>query len=56
MVFESEDVVERMIKEKQGEKLDGEELFLDYTDEKSQHQSGGKNKEFGRCIVVAVTL
>lgn len=48
MVFDTEEALERMMKEKQGEKLDGEELFLDYTDEKSQHQSGGKNKEFGK--------
>ena len=54
-MFDTEAALEKMIKEKQGEKLEGEELFLDYTDEKSQHQSAGKNKEFGMYIHICQT-
>jgi len=48
VVFDSEDTVERVMKDKQGQQLDGETVFLDYTDEKSSHAQGSK-KEFGRC-------
>ncbi|XP_052779086.1 nucleolin-like [Mya arenaria] len=55
VVFDTEETLERMMKEKQNQELDGETVFLDYTDQKSQHAGGGgKSKEFGPSKVLFV--
>lgn len=46
-MFENEDSLEQVMKDKQDAEMDGEKLFLDYTDEKSKHGGKGGNKEFG---------
>ena len=54
VVFNTPEVMERMLKDKQGEELDGEKIFLDYTNEKSGHKGGkdrSRNREFGRFVV-----
>lgn len=38
------------MKDKQDAELDGEKLFLDYTDEKSKHVGKGEDKEFGMSL------
>ncbi|XP_052266431.1 nucleolin-like isoform X1 [Dreissena polymorpha] len=54
VVFENDEAAEKMMKEKQGAELKGEKIFLDYTNEKSQHSQGSKNKEFGPSKVLFV--
>lgn len=38
------------MKEKQETELDGEKIFLDYTNEKSKHGGRGGNKDFGKLF------
>jgi RNA recognition motif-containing protein len=47
VVFDNEDALEKVMKDKQETELDGEKIFLDYTDEKSKHGGKGKDKDFG---------
>ncbi|KAH3871801.1 hypothetical protein DPMN_035016 [Dreissena polymorpha] len=54
VVFENDEAAEKMMKEKQGAELKGEKIFLDYTNEKSQHSQGSKSKEFGPSKVLFV--
>ncbi|KAL4239751.1 hypothetical protein ACF0H5_000554 [Mactra antiquata] len=54
VVFETEDVLEQVMKDNADAEMDGEKLFLDYTDEKSKHIGKGGNKEFGPSKVLFV--
>ena len=37
VVFDTIDVMEEQLKEKQGAELEGQQIFLDYTNDKSSH-------------------
>ncbi|XP_053392199.1 nucleolin-like isoform X2 [Mercenaria mercenaria] len=54
VVFDSEDALETVMKDKQDVELDGEKIFLDYTDQKSRHGGKGKDKDFGPSKVLFV--
>ncbi|XP_060584984.1 nucleolin-like isoform X2 [Ruditapes philippinarum] len=54
VVFDNEDALEKVMKDKQETELDGEKIFLDYTDEKSKHGGKGKDKDFGPSKVLFV--
>ena len=51
MVFESEESVTKAKEGKQGAELNGEKLFLDFTNEKSEfYQETHGTREYGRLI------
>lgn len=56
IVFENEESLEKVMKEKQESLMDGEKIFLDYTNEKSKHGGRGGNKDFGRLFLLCYVL